>query len=207
MLGSWIASRCGYKDQLALWHALLKMASADSCLRGSYQGEVLTNMTYWDAKTYPTHLTIAPSKRDPLLGTCAEMRGRCPKLKLCDADTKLLDGLLTHGTVTEATSVRTFPYVDKRGKFFDLEVPDAIPSMLHNKKFEAMGAAYAKLPKRAAEGWYLKYFGLDLFDEVVRSQVIDRKAPTVEAVQVHRVDRNTSSAKAAVAPRVESSSE
>ena len=43
---------------------------------------------------------------------------------------------------------------------------------------------------------------MDLFDEVVRSQVIDRKAPTVEAVQVHRVDKNTT-AKAAVAPRAE----
>ena len=41
-----------------------------------------------------------------------------------------------------------------------------------------------------------------MFDEVVRSQVIDRKAPTVDAVQVHRVDKNTT-AKAAVAPRAE----
>ena len=86
----------------------------------------------------------------------------------------------------------------------NLEVPDAIPSILHNKKFQAMGQAYSKLPKRAAEGWYLKYFGLDLFDEVVRSQVVDRKAPTAEVVSVHRVDRNTTTVKVEpVAPPVQ----
>lgn len=114
------------------------------------------------------------------VGKCAELRGRCPKMKLCDQDTKLLDGLLTHGTVRYKSNIRTFPFIDRRGKFFDLSVPDAIPSILHNKKFEAMSQAYSKLPKRAAEGWYLKYFGLDLFDEIVGKQATDRAAPSVD---------------------------
>jgi len=59
-------------------------------------------------------------------------------------------------------------------------VPDAIPSILHNKKFEATSQAYSKLPKRAAEGWYLKYFGLDLFEEIVGKQATDRAAPSVD---------------------------
>jgi len=161
VLGRWIASRCGFKDQLALWHALLEEASAAGCLRAPYAGDVLEGMSYWEARRYPKRGRKHRADADPLLGRCAAVQARCPALGICDERVKMLDGLFTHATVG-ADDVRRFAFLDREGHRHSLVAPDYVPKLLAAKH----NASYARVYAESAmpEALYIQYFGLDLFE-------------------------------------------
>lgn len=72
LLSTWIASRCGFKDQFSLWHAILRVADASSCL--SYHGEVM-NTTYKHAGDE----NLLPKFNI----SCAQREARCPSFRFC----------------------------------------------------------------------------------------------------------------------------
>lgn len=72
LLSTWMTSRCGFKDQFSLWHAILQVADAHSCL--SYRGEIM-NTTYKHAGDEKGLLHFNMS--------CAERELRCPAFRFC----------------------------------------------------------------------------------------------------------------------------
>ena len=161
ILGRWLGNRCGFKDQLALWHSLLQVAASRDCLRAPrdadgaptakrpYEDEIF-RLDYAAARGYPNR--TAPALRpgeheDPLLTTCAEVKRRCPALDVCDDGTADLLGDFGHRTVA-GDRTRAFSLVDDFGRRWSFAVPDS----------ERVEPPYARL---GSNGDFVRYFGLD----------------------------------------------
>ncbi|KAH8095683.1 tRNA (adenine-N6-)-methyltransferase [Aureococcus anophagefferens] len=130
LLGLWMAHRCGFKDQLPLWHVLLAVAeegSGGSCLRAHYHGKIFESMTYVAAHSYPKGFSAPRGYRedaDALLTTCDELVAKCPKLRLCADD--VVFSHLHHRTVQGAAPPRKFAYFDSHNISHVIAVPDSL---------------------------------------------------------------------------------
>ena len=129
LLGKWMASRCGFKDQLPLWHALLSVADRvgdGACLRSRYTGTVFSDLSYWKAHNYPARSPRSErpdSSRDALLRSCKDLLKACPDLRICaDKSTHVFEGL--HHSTVEALATRNFTYADRRNATRVIQVPD-----------------------------------------------------------------------------------
>ncbi|KAH8072082.1 tRNA (adenine-N6-)-methyltransferase [Aureococcus anophagefferens] len=127
ILGRWVESRCGFKDQLPLWHALLGVADARRCLRVPYDGALYASFDYREALTYPARTRAADRPapaEDAYLTTCADIAAKCPDLRICDSTARLLHGFY-HQSV-ESTNTRSFAYATRKGKAKVLEVANSL---------------------------------------------------------------------------------
>ena len=168
LLGKWMASRCGFKDQLPLWHALLSVADRvgdGACLRSRYRGTVFSDLSYWKAHNYPARSPRSerpdPS-RDALLWSCKDLLKACPDLRICaDKNTHVFEGL--HHSTVEALATRNFTYADRINVTRVIQVPD-------NPHPAIEGTPAGPLPSNAH---FIEYFGLDLTTDDAR-QAADR---------------------------------
>ena len=154
ILGRWMEHRCGFKDQLPLWHALLTVAGEAGCLdyKPSPRHPGVFGLDYSAARGYPdrTPRRQRPAPRDdPLLVTCADLEAKCPHLRICDQGTSLLEAFSHKTVATDRT--REFDYVDDLGRHKSFAVPD--------NEAEAEDGATATLSTNVA---FVDYFGLDL---------------------------------------------
>ena len=169
LLGLWMAHRCGFKDQLPLWHVLLAVAeegSGGSCLRAHYHGKIFESMTYVAAHSYPKGFSAPRGYRedaDALLTTCDELVAKCPKLRLC-AHEDVVFSHLHHRTVQGAAPPRTFAYFGSHNISHVIAVPDSLydPFKLPDGSLAPRGAM-----RNNRE--FVEYFGLDLTTAAARA--------------------------------------
>ena len=169
LLGLWMAHRCGFKDQLPLWHVLLAVAeegSGGSCLRAHYHGKIFESMTYWAAHSYPKQLAAPKGYRedaDALLTTCDELVAKCPKLRLC-AHEDVVFAHLHHRTVEANSPPRKFAYFGAHNISHVIDLPDSLyyPFTLPDGSLVPRGAM-----RNNRE--FVEYFGLDLITAAARA--------------------------------------
>ena len=169
LLGLWMAHRCGFKDQLPLWHVLLAVAeegSGGSCLRAHYHGKIFESMTYWAAHSYPKQLAAPKGYRedaDALLTTCDELVAKCPKLRLC-AGEDVVFAHLHHRTVEANSPPRKFAYFGAHNISHVIDLPDSLyyPFTLPDGSLVPRGAM-----RNNRE--FVEYFGLDLITAAARA--------------------------------------
>ena len=167
LLGLWIFHRCGFKDQLPLWHTLLSVADEKKCLRGNYDGRLYSTLSYRQAFSYPGKVAAAsrpPHDEDPLLTSCREVRDRCPDLAICDDDVRLLYDFYHASVPTDRE--RTFEYDDDAGKRRALAIPNSLFDYREvdgcRRVADCEDEVFHTLRTNAD---FVDYFGLDLAHE------------------------------------------
>ena len=169
ILGRWVESRCGFKDQLPLWHALLGVADARGCLRVPYDGALYASFDYREALTYPARTPEADRPapaEDAYLTTCADIAAKCPDLRICDSTARLLHGFY-HQSV-ESTNTRSFAYATRKGKAKVLEVANSLRDFRDLKGCRSVYECpdYVRGIKHNAD--FVDYFALDMVPDSAR---------------------------------------
>ena len=143
-MSAWFHYRCTFKDQYALWHTILKLASRFGCLE--YDNDIL-RMKYWDVKDLK-------AERTSLLLDCSIIERKCPLFpyaRPCAAEPPDLLDAVYHHTMRRGATFDTGSLVVENA-CFEKRVrtvpPCEIPSSL------ATYAAWLGLDAlREAHGW------------------------------------------------------
>ena len=77
-MAAWFSSRCGFKDQYALWHTTLSLAAEAKCL--PYHGEIFA--AAYDDSHHGFNETT--TEYPDLAVDCANRIKRCPDFNFCD---------------------------------------------------------------------------------------------------------------------------
>ena len=143
-MSAWFHYRCTFKDQYALWHTILKLASRFGCLE--YDNDIL-RMKYWVVKDLK-------AERTSLLLDCSIIERKCPLFpyaRPCAAEPPDLLDAVYHHTMRRGATFDTGALVVENA-CFEKRVrtvpPCEIPSSL------ATYAAWLGLDAlREAHGW------------------------------------------------------
>jgi len=145
LLAAWLRFRCGYKDQFALWHAVLTLAADYGCL--DYHGELFTNFTYRSSVSH-THAALKPF---PNLGlTCRQRAQRCPNFKFCRPFFDLGHQAEFHHYTIQANARRHFHYLaedddddlhDGKTKNFSVDFQDSFIHSTFDDLLNTLGLA------------------------------------------------------------------
>lgn len=113
-LTAWLESRCGFKDQYSLWHAILTVAKEAKCI--DYHGEVYRNFTYRGLALH-THFALEPYPNLRL--TCDDRALDCPSFRFCKPDYDLGHKGEFHHTPIPSKKTRFFRYIGGNVTFQD----------------------------------------------------------------------------------------
>lgn len=104
-LRTWLANRCGFKDQYSLWHSTFEAGNrANQCF--DYHDEIFKDLTYKEIRSKTERLSDDAALKKISQLSCFQWRTTCPDLKFCNEIYQLNTGF-KHKPIP-AAHTRTF---------------------------------------------------------------------------------------------------